>query len=96
MRLATRNVRDFEAMGIEIVDPWPNVVWDPLPGEFGGVRTWAIWPFQLDPARPSEPFDLTAAVGDGDAAVVALARVVVRAYLERFIGEYLPVNEDYR
>ena len=22
MRLATRNVRDFEDMGIEIVDPW--------------------------------------------------------------------------
>ena len=72
-----------------------KVVWDPLSGEFGGVRTWEIWPWQLDPARPSEPFDVTVAIGDGDPAEAALARDVVRAYLERFIGEYLRVNEDH-
>ena len=57
-------------------------VWDPASGEFSTVETWTLYAFEVGGTRLSFPVDRTRAA------------VLMNAFVDRFILDYLRVNEE--
>ena len=64
---------------------------DPLSGDSKVLQTWELDSWELDPWRPAVNLE---AIED-DPSQVAVARDVLSGLLDRFILEYLRVNEGY-